>query len=134
MRSFFLTTEYESKRDHYHTLYRSLKEALADHDKHAGKADSSYRSYIHSVPNLSNSKIPSNDFDMKREELNNKLLRHFENDKDKRSALAQAKEKAYDKYLHYKELAAKEREAELAAIKKAFDDLIAGLEGKNGEG
>ena len=124
MFNWLVRTPSEGKRDDYERLYTKLQDAISDFDKYVSKADSSYDSYNGSVPNLSNSKIPSNDFDTKREELNAKVLKYFNNDKDKRESLVRAKEKAYDKYLYYKQKAAEEAEEQLRKEKEFLEGLF----------
>ena len=101
-------TATEIKRDKYKKLYDKLVEAILDHEEKVAAAEASYNSYISTVPNLSNSKIPSNDFDPKREEKNAKLLQYFEKDKDKKTSLITAKNSAYQKYLYYRQKAIEE--------------------------
>ncbi len=124
MFNWLIRTPSEGKRDDYQKLYNKLQEAISDFDKHVTEADTSYDSYIGSVPNLSNSKIPSNDFDTKREELNGKVLRYFNKDKEKRDSLVHAKEKAYDKYLYYKQKAEEEEAEQIRKAKEYFEGLI----------
>ena len=119
-----IRTPSEGKRDDYEKLYNKLTEAIADFDRHVSEADASYDHYRSSVPNLSNSKIPSNDFDTKREELNGRVLRYFNKDKEKRESLVRAKEKAYDKYLHYKQKAAEEAEEQLRKEREFLEGLF----------
>ncbi|MBL5768609.1 hypothetical protein B5V88_10810 [Heyndrickxia sporothermodurans] len=122
-------TDTERKRDQYHKLYEKLKDALQEHDKKVSEANASYSSYISAVPNLSNTKIPSNDFDPKREELNRKLNKYFDNEKDMRGSLVTAINKANERYIHYKNLAIKEAEAEQARREKELRELIERVEG-----
>ncbi|MEK5521389.1 hypothetical protein B5V89_15145 [Heyndrickxia sporothermodurans] len=122
-------TDTERKRDQYHKLYEKLKDALQEHDKKVSEANASYSSYISAVPNLSNTKIPSNDFDPKREELNRKLNKYFDNEKDMRGSLVTAINKANERYIHYKNLAIKEAEAERARREKELRELIERVEG-----
>ncbi|WP_169729203.1 chorismate synthase [Fictibacillus gelatini] len=124
----FASAETVRKRDNYDTLHDILKDALKEHDKKVAEATDAYNSYIKAVPNLSNSKIPSNDFDPKREELNEKLNQYFDKEKDMRSALVIAIDKAYERYLHYKNLAAKEAKAKKEKLEKEFEELKEGLE------
>ncbi len=124
MFNWLIRTPSEGKRDDYQKLYNKLQEAISDFDKHVTEADTSYDSYIGSVPNLSNSKIPSNDFDTKREELNGKVLKYFNKDKEKRDSLVRAKEKAYDKYLYYKQKAEEEEAEQIRKAKEYFEGLI----------
>ncbi len=108
MFSIFGGTATEIKRDKYKKLYDKLVEAIVDHEEKTAAAEASYNSYMTTVPNLSNSKIPSNDFDPKREEKNAKLLKYFEKDKDKKTSLITAKNIAYQKYLYYRQKAIEE--------------------------
>ena len=106
----WLKTATERKRDDYYKLYQKLGDALSEHDRKVSEANSAHRSYVGTVPNLSNTKIPSNDFEVSREKLNGELLDYFQQDKDKRSSLVSAKNKAYERYIHYKNLAIREAE------------------------
>lgn len=112
MFSWFGKTETERKRDNYHTLYNRLSNALTEHDKKVSEAQSSYSSYNRSVPYVSSSRIPSNDFAPKRRELNTELMKYFNYEKDKRSELVSARSKAYERYQYYRSLAIQEAEAE----------------------
>jgi hypothetical protein len=109
--SWLFRTETEKKRDNYYDLYKSLQDALKEHNRKVAQAEASYSSYIGSVPSLSNFKIPSNDFDPKREELSRKLNKHFNEEKQKRSELDRASNQAYQRYIYYKNLAIREAEA-----------------------
>lgn len=111
MFSWLFRTDTEKKRDNYYDLYRELQNALKEHNNKVAQAEASYSSYIGSVPNLSNFKIPSNDFDPKREELSRKLNKHFNEEKQKRSDLDRASNQAYQRYVYYKNLAIREAEA-----------------------
>lgn len=110
----FGRTETEKKRDKYKELAERLEDAIAEHDDKVSEAAASYRTYTHTVPNLSNSKIPSNDFDTKREELNGRLQADFQKDKEMRRDLMSAKSKAYEKYEYYRNLAIREEREEEA--------------------
>lgn len=124
----FFKTATEKKRDDYHDLYEELKEAISEHDKLVSEANSAYRSYLSAVPNLSHTDIPSNDFEKSREKLNEELNKYFQKDKDKRESLVAAKNKAYERYVHYKNLAIKEEEAERARRAKELKELKERLE------
>lgn len=124
----WLKTGTERKRDEYHKLYEKLEDAISEHDNKVSEANSAYSSYIGTIPNLSNSKIPSNDFDNSREELSEKLKRHFQQDQEKRGSLVAAKNKAYERYVHYKNLAIKEAEAERAKKAKEWKEMQERLE------
>ncbi|MEL3959265.1 chorismate synthase [Caldifermentibacillus hisashii] len=129
----FFKTDTEIKRDYYKMLYDNLKKILNDFENNMNEADAAYSSYTGSVPNLSNSKIPSNVFEPKREELNHKLKQYFDQEKQKRSDLVSAKNKAYEKYMHYKQLAIKEAEERAEKAKKemkAFEERMEKLYGK----
>lgn len=122
------STATERKRDEYHELYEKLKDAISEHDNKVSEAKSAYSSYLGTAPNLSNSKIPSNDFEISREELNGKLQRYFQKDHEKRSSLVVAKNKAYERYVHYKNLAIQEAEAERARRAQELKELQERLE------
>ncbi|WP_018664843.1 hypothetical protein [Heyndrickxia acidiproducens] len=129
----FFKTDTEIKRDHYKQLYEHLKHTLNDFDKNVEEAHTAYASYTGSVPNLSNKDIPSKDFDPAREKLNQKLKKYFDQEKQKRSGLVSAKNKAYEKYNHYKRLAVKEAEERAEKAKKelkAFEERMERLYGK----
>ncbi|MHC5251659.1 chorismate synthase [Listeria kieliensis] len=110
----FFNTPTEQKRDDYDKLHDLLKDAIREHDDKMAEAKDTFSSYKHGVPNMSNSKIPSNDFDQKREKLTAKLAKYISSEADKRSKLVSAKNKAYDKYAEYKAQAIHE-----AAVKEA---------------
>lgn len=103
-------TATERKRDDYHKLYQKLGDAISEHDRKVSEASSAHSSYVGTVPDLSNTKIPSNDFEVSREKLDRELMDYFQQDKDKRSSLVSAKNKAYERYIHYKNLAIREAE------------------------
>jgi hypothetical protein len=118
----------ERKRDEYYELYEKLKSAISDHDHKVSEANAAYSSYVGTIPNLSNSKIPSNDFETSREDLTEKLRQYFQVDQDKRSSLVAARNKAYERYVHYKNLAIKEAEAERIRREKEWKELQERLE------
>jgi hypothetical protein len=118
----------ERKRDDYYELYEKLKSAISEHDHKVSEANAAYSSYLGAIPNLSNSKIPSNDFETSREEVTEKLKQCFQTDQEKRSSLAAAKNKAYERYVHYKNLAIKEAEAERVRREKELKELQERLE------
>lgn len=118
----------ERKRDEYQELYEKLKDAISEHDEKVSEANAAYNSYVGTAQNLSQTEIPSNDFEKSREELNEKLKAYFQQDQDKRSSLVAAKNKAYERYLHYKNLAIKEAEAERARREKELNELKERLE------
>lgn len=107
-------TETERKRDDYEKLYNRLSKALTEHDNKVSDAESAYGSYTSSVPFLSSAKIPSNDFTPKRRELNQELIKYFNYEKNKRSELVTARDKARERYEYYRDLAIQEAEAERA--------------------
>lgn len=117
-------TETERKRDNYAKLYDKLQSILDKHDKKVIEAEGSYSSYTGSVPNLSNTKIPSNDFDPKREELTERLRNYFDEEKQKRSDLLNARNQAYQRYIHYKNLAISEEEARREQRRKELEALF----------
>lgn len=114
----FFGTATERKRDEYYKLYTKLQDAISDHDKKVSEATASYNNYISIVPNLSHTKIPSNDFEPKREEKNDKLNEYFNRDKEKRSSLVSAKSKAYERYEYYRLLAIREAEERARKARK----------------
>ncbi|WP_160724840.1 hypothetical protein [Bacillus sp. USDA818B3_A] len=122
-------TATEKKRDDYHELYEKLISAISEHDKKVSEANSAYSSYIGTVPNLSNSDIPSNDFESSRKQLNAKLLQYFQLDQEHRYSLVAAKDKAYERYVHYKNQAIREEEAERARRERELKELKEKLEG-----
>jgi hypothetical protein len=120
--SWLFRTETEKKRDNYYDLYKSLQDALKEHNRKVAQAEASYSSYISSVPSLSDFKIPSNDFGPKREELNRKLNKHFSEEKQKRSELDRASNQAYQRYVYYKNLAIREAEAKAEKERKEREE------------
>ncbi|MDS9473273.1 hypothetical protein [Sporosarcina pasteurii] len=124
MFSFFVRTESDRKRDEYNKLHGNLQRALDKHDKIVAEAEAAYSSYTGSVPNLSNTKVPSNDFDPKREELTRKLSRYLSDEKRKRSDLVSAKNQAYQRYVYYKNLALREAEERAEKRRKALEDFF----------
>ncbi|MEH7307081.1 chorismate synthase [Neobacillus drentensis] len=118
----------ERKRDDYYDLYEKLRSAVSEHEHKVSEANGAYSSYLGTIPNLSNSKIPSNDFETSREELTEKLKQYFRADQEKRSSLVAAKNKAYERYVHYKNLAIKEAEAERVRREKELKELQERLE------
>ena len=123
MFSFWVKTENDRKRDDYDKLHGKLEKALNKHDKKVAEAEGSYSSYIGSVPNLSNTKIPSNDFDPKREELNRRLDKYFDEEKQKRSELLSVSNQAYLRYIYYKNLAMKEAEVRKEERQKEWEEF-----------
>lgn|SRR5690625_2981829 len=103
-------TEAERKRDDYYKLYTKLSSVLDRFDREENDATSAYQSYRASSPFLSPSKIPSNDFVVKRDQLNQNLNTYFANEKNKRAELVVAKNRAYSQYEYYRNLAITEAE------------------------
>lgn len=101
----FWKTEAEKKRDRYEKLYDKLSRKLEKFDKEMKEANEKYRDYQRFSPILSSTKIPSNDFVVKRTELNSKLSTHLNDETSKRSELVKAIHLAYERYLHYKKQA-----------------------------
>lgn len=118
-------TPTENKRDEYYSLYQSLKGYQKDVEKKLTEANESFSNYSSSVPNLSNSKVPSRYFDPKREELSKELSTYIQKETEKKQSLASAKEQAKAQYEKYKALAIQEaeekraREAERARKERA---------------
>ncbi|MEN2768988.1 chorismate synthase [Ornithinibacillus xuwenensis] len=126
----WIKTDTEKKRDDYHKLYEKLQSARDYHDKKVSDAEDAYSRYIRSAPYMSNFKIPTNDFDSKREELNAKLLKYFDYEKNKRNDIVDAASKAYERYEHYKAMAIREEEAERARREKELKELWERLNGR----
>ncbi|SDZ50490.1 hypothetical protein SAMN05421736_11520 [Evansella caseinilytica] len=110
MFNWFFRSETEKRRDDYWALYEKLKTAIDTHDRRVTEAEASYSSYKRSIPFLLTFRIPSNDFEPKRQELTGEVKELLEYEKDKRSDLVRAKNNAYDRYLYYKQQAIKEAE------------------------
>lgn len=123
MFDFFIRTDNDRKRDAYEKLYNKLQDALDKHNTKVSEAEASYSSYTGSVPNLSNSKVPSNDFDPKREELNSKLTKYLNDEKQKRIELVSASNQAYQRYIHYKNLAMREAEERAEKRRKEWEEF-----------
>ncbi|MBC2172849.1 chorismate synthase [Listeria booriae] len=102
------SSELEKKRDDYDRLHDRLKDAITEHDKLIREARSSLSSYRSAHPDFDNNVIPSKHFDSKREELTTKLEGYINDASDKRSRLTAARDKAYERYVHYRDAAAKE--------------------------
>jgi|SRR5690625_1287425 len=103
-------TEAERKRDEYYKLYTRLSDVLEEHDRRVNDATGAYESYHRSLPYLSHFKVPSNDFVVKREQLNEKLTSYFDEEKGKRLDLVIAINRAYGRYEYYRSLAITEAE------------------------
>ncbi|WP_430536006.1 chorismate synthase [Listeria rocourtiae] len=102
------SSELEKKRDDYDRLHDRLKDAISEHDKLIGEARSSLSSYKSAHPGFDGTTIPSKHFDTKREELTTMLDGYINDASDKRSSLTAARDKAYERYVHYRDAAAKE--------------------------
>ncbi|MBC1211089.1 chorismate synthase [Listeria booriae] len=102
------SSELEKKRDDYDRLHNRLKDAITEHDKLIREARSSLSSYRSAHPDFDNNVIPSKHFNSKREELTTKLEGYINDASDKRSRLTAARDKAYERYVHYRDAAAKE--------------------------
>ncbi|MBC1436444.1 chorismate synthase [Listeria rocourtiae] len=102
------SSELEKKRDDYDRLHDRLKDAISEHDKLIGEVRSSLSSYRNAHPKFNDSKIPAKHFESKREELTTKLEEYINDVSDKRSSLTAARDKAYERYVHYRDAAAKE--------------------------
>ncbi|MBC2369334.1 chorismate synthase [Listeria booriae] len=102
------SSELEKKRDDYDRLHDRLKDAITEHDKLIREARSSLSSYRSAHPDFDNNVIPSKHFNSKREELTTKLEGYINDASDKRSRLIAARDKAYERYVHYRDAAAKE--------------------------
>ncbi len=118
----------ERKREEYYELYEKLKSAISKHDHKVSEANAAYSSYLGTIPNLSNTKIPSNDFETSREKVTDKLKQYFQADQEKRASLVAAKNQAYERYVYYKNLAIQEAEAERVRREKELKELQERLE------
>lgn len=104
----FFKTPTEQKRDKYYSLYQNLKDCETYHQKKVSEAQSTFDSYKNSVPNFSNSKIPSKDFDQKREALTTDVATYLAEEEKKKAGLKSAKQQAKAQYEMYKALAISE--------------------------
>ncbi|RQW66795.1 chorismate synthase [Listeria sp. SHR_NRA_18] len=102
------SSELEKKRDDYDRLHDRLKDAISEHDKLIGEARSSLSSYKSAHPGFDGTTIPSKHFDTKRGELTTMLEGYINDASDERSSLTAARDKAYERYVHYRDAAAKE--------------------------
>lgn len=80
----FATTENERKQNEYDKLHNEIRDALSDHEKYINKAKEALSSYKSKAPNLSNSKIPSNYFELHRERLTEELVKHISYEEEKK--------------------------------------------------
>ncbi|PAD34193.1 chorismate synthase [Terribacillus saccharophilus] len=95
-------TDTEAKRDEYLKLYHKLEDAKTEHDKLVSEAESYFSSYKGSTPCMTEDAIPSSDFIPAQERLNKKLTDYLDDEKEHRSKLVTASDRAYERYLHYK--------------------------------
>src|SRR5690625_654968 len=107
---FVRKTEAERKRDEYYQLYTRLGNVLEEHDRRVSDASSAYDNYRNSSPYLSPSKVPSDDFIVKRQELNGRLIDYFAEEQGKRQNLVIAINRAVGRYEYYRNLAIAEAE------------------------
>ncbi|GAF65118.1 hypothetical protein BTS2_2016 [Bacillus sp. TS-2] len=113
MISFFsnwFKTDTEIKRDDYLELYRRLQNSKSELDRRITEAENYYSSYLSSMPFLSIQKLPSKEFYQAKESLEAKASQYIQREKNKRSDLTIAENRAYNRYLHYKNLAIREAE------------------------
>src|SRR5699024_232583 len=103
-------TEAERKRDEYYQLYTRLGNVLAEHDQKVADATSAYDSYKNSSPYVSPTKVQSDDFTVKRQELNDRLTTYLEEERGKRQDLVIAINRAVGRYEYYRNLAITEAE------------------------
>ncbi|WLV24296.1 hypothetical protein QR721_11720 [Aciduricibacillus chroicocephali] len=122
-------TEAERKRDEYKRLHGKLEDALTDHNKYIKDIQAAINGYQAAIPALSSDKIPSDDFEPKREEKTALLNKYFEYEKSKTSDLTNAKNTAYEKYLHYKRIAEEEARARHKAMMDKIESFIGGITG-----
>jgi len=122
-------TEAERKRDQYYRLHGKLENALSKHNRLVNDIQSTINGYQSTIPYLSSDKIPSDDFEPKREDLTTKIQEYFEYEKSKTADLSSAKNTAYEKYLHYKRIAEEEARArhdKMMSDLKSFIGVITG--------
>ncbi|WP_086445353.1 hypothetical protein [Candidatus Enterococcus lemimoniae] len=98
---FFVTRESERKANQYEHLCNKLDKRIRDHDKHMNNAKEIFSAYKGTVSNFSNSKIPSNHFDPKREELTEKLSTYISQEEAKSVSLTSAKNQAETRKNYY---------------------------------
>ncbi|MGC6768054.1 hypothetical protein ACYSNR_00520 [Enterococcus sp. LJL128] len=123
MFGWFSKTPTEEKRDTYQSLYNSLKSYQSKVESKIATAESSISTYKSAVPNLSNSKVPSQYFDQKREEYTEKLDDYIKGEKEKKKDLVTAKNKAKEQYEKYKQLAiTEERDRKAKEEKKKKEE------------
>ncbi|MDG4961541.1 hypothetical protein [Pseudolactococcus raffinolactis] len=127
----FFKTPTEKKRDDYHKLYEKLKDRIQMVKTTVSEIETGINSYTGSVPDFSNTKVPSKDFDVKREGFTDDLKRYFSTEKGYKADLTSAKDAAKAKYEECKQLAIKE--AEIKAAKEAAERERVRLERERGD-
>ncbi|MBF2347152.1 chorismate synthase [Listeria seeligeri] len=114
----FGKTPTEKKRDDYDKLHDLIKDAIKEHDKKMADVESDLDAYKSGMPDMNSKGIPVNPFMEKNDEVLARLEKYVNKEKDKLKSLTKARDKAYEKYLEYKEMAMKEEAAEQAKKEK----------------
>ncbi|AJH16854.1 hypothetical protein [Bacillus mycoides] len=97
--------EEERKRDHYQKLYQELQERISEYSECIAEVNGALSSYRGKMPHASSGSIPVNDFEPKRQQLDEKLMQCISNAEEKRSSLTAARQAAYDRYVYYRDKA-----------------------------
>lgn len=98
---FIVTRESERKANQYELLCNKLEKRISDHNKHMRNAKEIFSTYRGTVSNFSNTKIPSNHFDPKREKLTEELSKYISQEEAKSVSLSSAKTQAEQRKNHY---------------------------------
>ncbi|PEA53786.1 chorismate synthase [Bacillus pseudomycoides] len=101
----FLKNEEERKRDHYQNLYQDLQKRISEYSNCIAEVNSALSSYRGKMPHASSGSIPVNDFEPKREQLDEKLMKYISDAEEKKSSLTTARQAAYDRYVYYRDKA-----------------------------
>ena len=118
-------TEAERKKEEYYKLWRHLTTALDKHTNMMNQVNKAAGSYKGTIPFLSSSQIPSDDFEPKRAEKTREMDKYVDYEDSKTKDLTTAKNIAHEKYQHYKKIA----EEEARERREAFMDSIASFFG-----
>lgn len=100
---FFVTRESERKANQYEKMYRSLERRLSEHDTKMAETNVFLSSYRSSIRDLSNTDIPSREFDPKRESIVRNITKSIQKEEEMRRILVQAKITAKEKMEQYKQ-------------------------------
>jgi hypothetical protein len=101
----FLNNEDARKRDYYRDLHDGLQRDITDYSNCLAQINSILSSYRSKIPHASSGSIPSNDFEPKREQLDDKLVKYISSAYEKKASLIAAKKAAYDRYVYYRDKA-----------------------------